>query len=145
MKSNDLTQWQRHALRNKVRPMAQYINRLKKRMVSKAFRSDDPLFDAVLGAERATHALMVQMELLANPGRVVNDGVATGKHVRVPLTRSDRQRLEVTALATEHAIPSASHVTRQIRLLPVNGYVAEDRTKDERRDQTKKNAREAGH
>ena len=61
------TQWQRHALRNKVRPMAQYINRLKKRMVSKGFQADDPLFAALLNAERATHALLVQTELLANP------------------------------------------------------------------------------
>jgi hypothetical protein len=48
--------------------MAQYINRLKKRMLTRGFQPDDPLFAAVLNAERATHALLVQAELLAKPG-----------------------------------------------------------------------------
>jgi hypothetical protein len=37
--------------------MAHYLNRLKKRMLSTGFQRDDPRYDAVLNAERATHAV----------------------------------------------------------------------------------------
>jgi hypothetical protein len=68
MRSTDLTQWQRSALKNKVRPMSEYLTKLRKRMTSRGFRDDDPLLIATLKAERAAHALYAQTQLLANPG-----------------------------------------------------------------------------
>jgi hypothetical protein len=68
MRSSDLNQWQRHALKNKVRPMSEYLTKLRKRMANRGFRDDDPLWIAALKAERAVHALYAQTQLLANPG-----------------------------------------------------------------------------
>ena len=53
IRSAHLNGWQRHALENEVKPMAEYLNRLKKRMLSKGFRDDDALLIAVLDAARA--------------------------------------------------------------------------------------------
>jgi hypothetical protein len=68
MRSTDLNAWQRHALKNKVRPMSEYLTWLRKRMASRGFRDDDPLMVAVLKAERSMHALYGQTQILANPG-----------------------------------------------------------------------------
>ena len=68
MRSTDLNQWQSSALRNKVRPMSEYLTKLRKRMTSKGFPDDDPLLIATLKAERAVHALYAQTQQLANPG-----------------------------------------------------------------------------
>jgi hypothetical protein len=67
MKSSDLNQWQRHALQNKIRPMSLYLTRLRKRMLAKGFRDDEPLFQAATDAERAVHSLYAHTHLLANP------------------------------------------------------------------------------
>jgi hypothetical protein len=65
MRSDDLTRDQARALKNKLQPMLGYLNRLKKRMVSKGFPPDDPLLAAVCHAENAVHELCVEVHYLA--------------------------------------------------------------------------------
>src|SRR3954467_4923615 len=65
MQSDDLTRQQATALKNKLRPMLDYLSRLKRRMVNRGFLSGDPLLDAVVQAENAVHALHVQVHYLS--------------------------------------------------------------------------------
>ena len=51
MKSTDLNDWQRHALRNQVQRISLYLTKLRKRMLAKGFRDDDSLFQAVTDAD----------------------------------------------------------------------------------------------
>ncbi len=67
MRSTDLNDWQRHALRNQVQRMSLYLTKLRKRMLAKGFRDDDPLLRAATEADRSVHSLYAQTQLLANP------------------------------------------------------------------------------
>ena len=55
MQSSDLTEAQARTLKNKSHPMFGYLAKLKRRMVFKGFRPDDPLLRKVLDAEAAMH------------------------------------------------------------------------------------------
>jgi hypothetical protein len=65
MQADDLTREQAAALKNKLRPMLNYLGRLKRRMVQRGFLSGDPLLEAVVQAENAVHALHVQTHYLS--------------------------------------------------------------------------------
>jgi hypothetical protein len=67
MQSNDLKPWQARALKNKIRPMLSYLNRLKRRMHRRGFQHGDPLLEAVTKAEIAVHELYVQTHYLSCP------------------------------------------------------------------------------
>ena len=64
MQSTDLTRDQARALRNKLQPMLGYFSRLKRRMTYRGFLAGDPLFDKVVEAEKALHALSVEVHYL---------------------------------------------------------------------------------
>ena len=65
MQADDLTREQAAALKNKLRPMLNYLGQLKRRMTYRGFLRGDPLLDAVVHAKNAVHALHVQVHYLS--------------------------------------------------------------------------------
>jgi hypothetical protein len=65
MKCDDLTPAQAERLKQSVRPILSYLNRLKKRMEKRRFPNDDRLFLTVLKAYDAIHELNVHVHYLS--------------------------------------------------------------------------------
>src|SRR5205814_7143795 len=65
MRAEELTRDQARALKNKLRPMLNYLGRLKERMRRRGFVADDRLLAAVCRAEDAMHALSVEVHYLS--------------------------------------------------------------------------------
>jgi len=64
MTSDDLTKQQAVAINDKVRPMLNYLYRLRTRMEQQAFPQDDALMAAVCRAYDAMHTLNVHSHYL---------------------------------------------------------------------------------
>src|SRR3954466_7243574 len=65
MRREDLTREQAEAIKQKIRPMLAYLNRLKKRMNDRKFPHNDPLFNEVVDAADALHKLNVSIHYLS--------------------------------------------------------------------------------
>ena len=65
MTSDDVTREQAEVLKRKLRPMLDYLGRLKSRMTRRQFTPGDPLLVAVCRAEDAMHALTVEVHYLS--------------------------------------------------------------------------------
>jgi hypothetical protein len=61
VQADDLTREQAAALKNKLRPMLDYLGRLNKRLSSRGFPENDPLRVMVSGALTSMHQLFTEV------------------------------------------------------------------------------------
>src|SRR5215207_7747298 len=73
MQADDLTRAQARALKNKLTPMVDYLNRLGKRMSSRGFPSDDPAMILVANALKAMYELQTEMQCRSIDGKGSED------------------------------------------------------------------------
>jgi hypothetical protein len=69
MNADDLTRAQARALKNKLTPMVDYLNRLGKRMSSRGFPPDDPAMVLVANALKAMYELQTEMQCRSIDGK----------------------------------------------------------------------------
>jgi len=61
MNANELTRAQARAIRAQIEPMRDYLYRLRKRMATRGFPLDDPLFVLVVEAQQAIGQLFMDV------------------------------------------------------------------------------------
>jgi hypothetical protein len=69
MRADDLTRAQARALKNKLTPMVDYLNRLGKRMSNRGFPADDPAMVLVTNALKAMYELQTEMQCRSIDGK----------------------------------------------------------------------------
>jgi hypothetical protein len=65
MRREDIAPKQAEAIKQKIRPMLAYLNRLKRRMDQRKFPHDDTLFNEVVDSADAMHKLNVSIHYLS--------------------------------------------------------------------------------
>jgi hypothetical protein len=73
MRSDDLTRGQARAIKNKLDPIVDYLNRLGKRMDSRGFPPSDPARVMVADALKAVYKLRAEMECRSIDGRGIEE------------------------------------------------------------------------
>lgn len=73
MNADDLTRGQARALKNKLAPMIDYLNRLGKRMSDRNFPADDPMRVMVTAALKAMYELHAEVTCRSMDGKGLND------------------------------------------------------------------------
>ena len=69
MRADDLTRAQARALKNKLTPMVDYLNRLGKRMSNRGFPDDDLALALVTNALKAMYELQTEMQCRSIDGK----------------------------------------------------------------------------
>jgi hypothetical protein len=73
MQADDLTRGQARALKNKLDPMASYLNCLGKRLSSRGFPEDDSARILVTDAPKALFKLRAEMQCRSIDGKGIDD------------------------------------------------------------------------